>query len=170
MIQLLNTEKGCPRSQIYLECGLYPLRFEIMKMKILLFQYILKEDPSSLIHQFYTAQQQNTRKGDWISQLRQNLEYLNMECSNEQIRIMSRNNLKSLLKEKIQYKALRCLLTLRKSKGNEIDYEGLQMADYLSPNDLKLAVIDKLLLFAIRNKMINIQQTSEEKELGMECA
>ena len=46
MRQALNTSRSCPISQIYLESNQYPLRFEIMKSRILFLKYILsqKED------------------------------------------------------------------------------------------------------------------------------
>ena len=42
MRKMLNTTKGCPISQLYLELGQHPARFEIQKMRILYLKYILE--------------------------------------------------------------------------------------------------------------------------------
>ena len=36
LIKLLNTLRSCPRFQLYTECGLYPIRFEIIISNIFL--------------------------------------------------------------------------------------------------------------------------------------
>ena len=81
---------------------------------------------------------------------------------------MSKNSLKSLLKERIQLKALKYLKTLRKSKGKEIDYKELQMAEYLGPSDSKLTMSEKQLMFAVRNKMVKIPSNFRGKGTGEE--
>ena len=47
--KLFQTTKGCPISQLYLEAGQYPARFEIIRRRLLFFKTILNENPDSLI-------------------------------------------------------------------------------------------------------------------------
>lgn len=70
--QLLNTERGSPISQLYLEGGEYPARFDIMKIQVLFFHYILNQDEKSLIYKFLKAQIKSPMKGDWIQNVRKN--------------------------------------------------------------------------------------------------
>ena len=156
LIQLYNTEIGCPRSQLYLEGGIYPLRFEIMKIKTMFLHYILNEDTKSLISQFYTTQKNFPQKGDWVSQTNAICDYLEIDCKKEEFKLMSKIKLKSILKKKIENKALEYLLGLRGSKGQEIEYKRLEMSDYLLPNNSQLSNDDKKYLFSIRNRMIRI--------------
>ena len=65
--ELFKAGKSCPISQLYLEIGQYPARFEIMKMRLLLMNYILNNDSSSLIHKFFELQIAQPVKGDWAS-------------------------------------------------------------------------------------------------------
>ena len=66
--------------------------------------------------------------------------------------------------------ALRYLLDNRGKKGSEIEYRSLEMADYLLPFNNKLTIEEKCNLFAVRNKMINIQSNFSSKcEVKCEC-
>ena len=46
---LIGSQKTCPISQLYLEFGHYPARFEIFKMLILFYQYIMKQDKKMIL-------------------------------------------------------------------------------------------------------------------------
>ena len=50
--RLLKTSRGCPISQLYLETGHYPARFEIKMIRLLFLKYILNENPRSLMYKF----------------------------------------------------------------------------------------------------------------------
>ena len=64
MRQLIGMEKGCPVTQMYLEYGQYPARFDIIRMQILYYHYILNEDPKSMIFKFLKIQEEYPVKGD----------------------------------------------------------------------------------------------------------
>ena len=66
---------------------------------------------------------------------------------------MTRNSFKHLIHEKSSEASFRYLLSLRKTKGSEITYTKLSMANYLSPNN-KMSITQKQQIFAIRNRMI----------------
>ena len=48
--ELLKTGKGCPIAQLYLEIGLEPARFEIMKIRLLYLKYILDQNEESKLY------------------------------------------------------------------------------------------------------------------------
>lgn len=50
----------------------------------------------------------------------------------------------------------------RGSKGIEIEYSSLKMADYLLPND-DLTITEQRRIFSIRNRMINIENNFRGK-------
>ena len=47
--KILKTTKGCPITQLYLEVGQYPARYEIQKMRLLYLKYILEQDEESTL-------------------------------------------------------------------------------------------------------------------------
>ena len=107
--QLFKTTKGCPISQLYLEAGHTPARFEIFKMKILFLKYILNENPDSLIHKVYKLQLENPTRGDWASSCLEDLKYLEIDMSLEEIKSVSEISLRSILKKSNRRRAVQYL-------------------------------------------------------------
>ena len=90
MRQLLKTKKSCPIVQLYLELGQVPVRFDIIKLRLYFLKYILHQDPESNVLKMYHLQLENPKRGDWASSVRKNLEELNINLSNEEIKTMSK--------------------------------------------------------------------------------
>ena len=65
--KMFGTNKGCPITQLYLESGHVPARFEIKKTRLLFLQYILQENPDSQICKFLKLQIEKPTRGDWAS-------------------------------------------------------------------------------------------------------
>ena len=79
--QLLCQVKGGSISQLYLECGIYPALFEIIKMRLLFLQDILHQDTESLLHRFLEAQSIEPSKGCWANQVVSDLDiYQYLQC------------------------------------------------------------------------------------------
>ena len=87
----------------------------------------------------------------------------------KEIKEMKENKFRSLLKEKIRIAALEYLKENRKTKGKEIDYRSLHMADYLLPNSSELTISEKQEIFAMRNRMTNIPANFSSMKETMKC-
>ena len=61
-----------------------------------------------------------------------------------------------MLKKSIQVKALEYMLSKRRSKGQEIQYSELKMAEYLMPNFENISIEDRRNIFEVRNRMVPI--------------
>ena len=86
----------------------------------------------------------------------------------EEIQNMPKMKFHNILKSRIRINALKYLKGKQKSKGGEISYPDIEMADYLLPSNDALTVENKQKLFSIRNRMIDIPsnfQKSDEKSL-----
>ena len=66
----------------------------------------------------------------------------------EEIKTMKRKTFRKILEDSIKIKALKYLLEKRGSKGSEIQYTSLKMAEYLSPNYEDLSIEDQRYIFA----------------------
>ena len=53
--KILECEANTKNTKKYLELGIYPIRFKIMKHKIIFVQYILKQEKSSMMYQVLKA-------------------------------------------------------------------------------------------------------------------
>ena len=155
--KLFKTTKGCPISQLYLEAGQYPARFEIIRRRLLFFKNILNENPNSLIFKFVQLQIEKPSKGDWASSCISSLQYLNIKLSIHEIAKMKKNQFSKILKKSLEEKSVQYLLENRKSKGKEINYTRLKMAEYLLPQNENLSIEEQQYIFSIRNRMIPIE-------------
>ena len=76
--QLFKTTKGCPLTQLYLESGQIPARFEVKKKRLLFLKYILNQTEESTVSKVFVLQIEQPRKGDWASSCMRDLEYLDI--------------------------------------------------------------------------------------------
>ena len=152
-----NTSRSCPISQLYLETNQYPLRFEIMKYRILFLKYICSQNEDSILRKFINLQLSRPIKGDFPSVIKRDLKYLNMDISFNEIKEMKLSTIKSALKNAIHKRAFSYLMSKQKSKGKDIKYFSLQMEDYLKPNAFIQTKEDQQMLFNLRNKMFKLE-------------
>ena len=155
MRQLLKTSRGCPISQIYLELGQIPARFDIFKLRLYFLKDILNQEEDSLMFKFLQLQIQNPPKGDWASSCKENLKDLDLELSFDEIRTMPTTKYKRLVSAKLKPLAFTYLMSRRGEKGKEIQYKEIEMAEYLLPNN-SLNIENKRTIFSIRNRMEQI--------------
>ena len=78
---------------------------------------------------------------------------------------MSKNQFSQILKEKTRNRALKYLTDKQGTKGRDMEYNRMEMAEYLLPTNNELSIESKKRLFAARNNMINIPSNfSQQKE------
>ena len=133
MRKIFKTTKGCSITNLYLELGQMPARFEIIKMRMLYLKYILEQPVKSNISIMLNLQLENPTKGDWASTCLSDFKYINWNITLEEIRSITKQNFLRILKEKISIKALSYLLEKQGKKGSEITHSNLEMAEYLLP-------------------------------------
>ena len=98
---ILECESNSSNALKYLELGVIPIRFEIMKRKLLFLQYILKQGKQAMIYKILKAIEENPIKNDFVYTCKKYIESLKMNITLEQIKNMSKFQLKKILKEKI---------------------------------------------------------------------
>ena len=121
-----------------------------------------------MIYKFLKLQFQNPTKGDWASSCVKALEYLEIRMSLTEIEYLSVNQFKKILEKSIKIKSFEYLIGLRGIKGSEIKYSSLKMAEYLLPNE-QFSITEKRQIFAIRNRMVNIENNFRGKNIRKNC-
>ena len=149
--------------------GQIPARFEIQKMRCVYLRYILNQDKDSQLRKFFDLQLKYRSKGDWASTCLDDLKELRITESLEEIKQMNANKFMTILKYRINENALSYLTNKQKTKGQEMKYTEMQMAEYLSPINSKLTIIQKQTMFALRNKMFEISENFPGKQMEDEC-
>ena len=64
--KILDSEANTSNTLKYLELGIYPIRFEIMKRKIIFLQYILQQEKDSMLFKVFKATCENPVKNDFV--------------------------------------------------------------------------------------------------------
>ena len=100
-------------------------------------------------------QLENSTRGDWANTCLKDIENINLQLTLERIISMKKSEYSKILKEKVEKAALEYLLEKRGKKGSQIEFNYLEMADYLAPFN-KQSVEEKCEMFAIKTSMIEI--------------
>ena len=116
--ELLKT----PIAQLYLEVGQIPARFEIIKIRLLFLKSILNQSEDSLVLKFFHAQSKTSAKGEGVSMCIENLQYLKITQTFEEIKKISGGKFKNLINESIKREALIYRRNKQGIKGGEIEY------------------------------------------------
>ena len=132
-------------------------------------KYILEQSEDSLLSKFFHLQLDEPTRGDWASKCLQDLDELKISETLDEIREMTHASFLSLIKSRLKENALKYLLEKRKSKGKEIIYPDLEMADYLHPTNEKLSIEENRNLFSIRNRMVHICSNFSKSEVKPTC-
>ena len=167
--KVLKTTKGCPITQMYLEMGQYPARFEVQRMRCFYLKYILNQEEESLLRKVFNLQLNQRAKGDWATTVMKDLKDLRFTESLDDIAKMTENMFKNILNTRIKENALEYLLGKQRSKGKTIKYTSIQMAEYLLPKNMKMTVSQKQNMFSVKNRMLEIAENFPGKQIEDKC-
>ena len=125
-------------------------------MRLLYLKYILEQPEDSTISKMLKLQFEKPTPGYWARTCLNDLKYINLNITKEEIRCIPKQHFIKMLKEKISRKALDYLLEKRGKKGYEIEFSCMKIAEYLQPYNKQMNIEQQREMFAIRNKMVNI--------------
>ena len=155
--KILECNAKTSNTMKYLELGIYPLRFEIMKRKLLFLQYILKQDKSSMLYKVFKVTKEKSIKNDFVQMCDEYLEKLKINLSFEEIESMSKRKFKKLVKKNVKKEAFKYLNDQKstQSKTEKIGYQKLEIQDYLIDENCNTKL--SKLIFKARTKMLDIK-------------
>jgi hypothetical protein len=136
-----------------LELGIVPIRFEIMKRKIVFLQYILKQDKESMIYKVFKATLENPVKNDFVKTCVKYLDRLGINLTFEEIAQMTQMKFKKLVKE-AGFKHLIEEKNKQKKIGH-LTYDKLEMQEYLLDGN-KNTQLSKI-IFKARGRTLDIK-------------
>ena len=124
--KILGSETNTSNTFKYLELGIYPIRFEIMKRKVTFLQYILKQEKESMVYKVFKATSENPVKNDFVKTCLNYLESLDIKMSFEDIGKMSNSKFKQIVKQKTEEAGFKYLI---KEKMKQKNYNSLSMQE-----------------------------------------
>ena len=127
-----------------------PLRFVIIARRLLFYWSILHKKDNELVKQVYMTQKLSPVKNDWCLTIAEDLKYLNINLSENEISMMKKAKFKTLVNQKVQECAISFLSDLKQkhSKSDGIKVSN-SMQSYLISNELSCE--EKQFLFSLRN-------------------
>ena len=94
--KLLMAHSKTPLELLYLETGALPLRWIIVKRRIMCMKHIMERHEKELIKKIFLAQEESRNQGDFVTLVTQYLSDLNMKFEE----ILCKNTTKGQLKKK----------------------------------------------------------------------
>ena len=86
---------------LYLETGNIPVRFMLKSRRLNFLWYILNEEDDTLLNRFFIAQLNHPLKGDWVSQVKSDMNELDIDYTFDDVKRCSKNAFKTIVKEKV---------------------------------------------------------------------
>ena len=153
---------------MYLEFGLLPVRYVVKEKRLNFLRYILNESMTSMIRRVYETLKTDSRKGDFVFLVSEDISDLEIDMSEGDISKMSKYDWKVYVHGKVRHKALQKLSeeNSTKSKTKHIRYEALEMRRYLYNN---INTYLTKTIFSVRAGTIDLKCFNEWKYESDKC-
>ena len=152
----------------YLELGIYPIRFEIMKRKIVYLHYLLQQEDTSMIYKVFQATQNHPVKNDFVQTCTKYLEQLEIDLTFDELAAMSQTKVKNLVKQKTHQAGFKYLIEKASSQNiAHIKYEDLSMQDYLLDGNVNTTI--SKVIFKARSMTLDIKMQRKWKYSDILC-
>ena len=157
---------------LYLETGTIPVRFILMSRRLNFLWYLLNQDKSSLLSQFFHAQCDSPTRGDWVSSVKQDLKDLELDMDFDQIEACTKDAFKEKVKKHIKVAAFRMLTKIQQShsKSRSLGYNELAMQKYLCSDNNFMTNKEKIFAFTARAHMLNLKGNFKEGKKDINCS
>ena len=153
--QLLQADAKITKEIMYLETSVLPLSYVVMSRRLNYLKQILNRNDHELINKFYVAQKRKPVKNDWVHAVEDDKRKIGMKLTDSQIKEMSDNQFKKIVKTKIRNYAFKNLINIAKkethSKVSEIQYSDFKIQTYLT--DPSFGTKERELLLKLRSRM-----------------
>ena len=148
---LFSTERNCSIHLLYLESGQIPARYQIKRMILNYYHYILQQPEKSLLYRMLMAQMVKPVKNDFHQTALAIINEFDIRETQNQIKHLKRSTFSKIVKGKCIENAFKYLKNKQEkgSKGSGINYTCLAMADYLCP-EANMTLKDQREIFLIR--------------------
>ena len=125
-----------------------------------------------MLEQVFNALKNDSKKEDFVELTDKDRKSLNIDMTNEEIKVLSIWKWKGILKKKTNIAALKYLLeeNSRKEKTKDIHFEKLEMSPYLQENERKSI---STIIFSIRSQTLQIKEfhpwKHEDNDMCVKC-
>ena len=121
-----------PTEAFFIETDTIPIRFVIMKRRLMYYWNILHMGENELVRKVFNIQKVDSCRNDWVIQINEELEMCNIVQSEEELRTMKKYSFRRLVNKKVKEAATRYLMSLKEKHTKCDDIEPASgMKEYL---------------------------------------
>ena len=156
----------------YLETGSIPIRYILMSRRLNFLWYLVHQKEDSLLHNFFRAQCDDPIKGDWVSQVKEDMKCLSINMSVDDLKLFSKDKFKELVKKHVRAAAFSGLKEIQEthSKSMKLEYKEMMMQGYLSPIS-GMTNKEKSFAFSARAQMLKgIKNNFRQGQSDIKCS
>ena len=149
--RLTGGHSKCSVEYHHMETGTWKLRHHLTFRRLMYHHHLLSRGNTETIKKIYLKQKEKSVKGDWISLLKSDFKFLNIDINEEIISATPKREYSKNIKKLINNAVFSYYLTLQQthSKLSEVDYSELKIQPYLVSNSLNNE--EKQLLYNMRS-------------------
>ena len=153
--KLVKGHSKAPKEAYFMEAGLLPVRFVVMKRRMMYLHNLVTKSTSELIRNVYEVQKNIHTKHDWYNLVQENKAELNIMKTDDEISRMSQVQFRVLVTKSVEKKAMDYLNTiaLSHSKSKPLIKQNLFREKYFLDERFSKSEIE--LLLALRTRMIS---------------
>ena len=168
MRNILNAHSKTPIEALYLEMGIIPLRFQLMKRRILYLQKILSRADNEITKQIVLEQKERSIDGDFYDQVKNDMVVLRI--TDEQL-LESKEKLKEVARRKMNEAAFTYLIDKAKthSKVNDSLYTNCEGAKYLKHTGFTPDLVRVLFRFRTRTYLVKNNFRNNYRNTNIAC-
>ena len=152
--KLINGHSKTAKEGFYLETGLLPPKFIVMKRRLMYLHTILKRADNEITKQLYGVQKAIRTKDDWYRIVLENKKELKILHSDDEIANMSKDMFRTLVKKSVESRALSYLnsIAATHSKSEDLIKNKFERESYF--DDCNFSKSETELLFALRTRTV----------------
>ena len=149
--RLTGGHSKCAVEYHHMETGTWKLRHHLTFRRLMYHHHLLSRGNTETIKKIYLKQKEKSIKGDWISLLKSDFKFLNIDINEEIITATPKSEYSKNIKKLINNAVFSYYQTLQQthSKLDEVDYSELKIQPYLVSNSLNNE--EKQLLYNMRS-------------------
>ena len=167
--RVLGTPISTPIESLYLEMGCIPFRFVIMGRRLMFFHYLANLEDEEMLSKFFVAQWEHPVSNDWTETVKKDMEFLNIKCDRNNIKLIKKEQFKKVVKKSIQSAAFDYLIDLKEShsKMTNIQYSELKQQEYLKSSQVPAHKAKSL--FKFRTRMNRVRSNFKQSHADLSC-
>ena len=169
LTRLFSVPFSCSYEAVFLETGCLPIRYILKGRRLIYYWTLLNKPDNELVKKFFDIQKQFSSNNDWILQIAEDKKDLNIDISDESIKILKKGAIKKYIKRKLYQKATEFLFVNKMKHSKSTNLTSFKLQDYLQTD--KLSTKEKKLLFSLRTRSVNVKRNYKNMyKFNMKCA